>query len=274
MNPPTMEELRERNYKSPLSVLSYHKNKHQRATKLLINLFAESGGGWFIIGQHCQRLKDNLDEINERIRALNRENKQDEGLGVIDYNTITYSWEYTRWRVKPSEDIQQWQQQKLVGFCRRKQYPMGWSKIPPVHNHAYEPYEPAYWEKKWDVFDPWLKLLWLMRKTLFEEETIEEMKAAMLTQKTIFNDKLRENNKIFEANPFTHTLDFTSLLDILDSMALCLTTTHKNEPADIKDFELKQYETKREILRQICELNGYPQTWIPADFETEFDTIE
>jgi hypothetical protein len=251
------------------SLLPYHKNKHQRATTILIDLFKKSNGGWFFCSEECQQLKDCLNIINDRIRSLNLEHGEDEGLGTIDYNTIAYGWEFNRSRRKPSAEMEEWQRQKLLDFCRRKQNPMGWSKIPPVHNHKYESYEPAYWKKEWDVFPPWLELIWVMRKQQFKKETIKDTETAMLKQKTLFNDKLREKNERFGANPFTHLLDLEMLLNVLRSMHRCLLEGQKPGSTRIREFEHREYEARRENLRQICELNGYPQSWIPTNFEVE-----
>jgi hypothetical protein len=257
----------------PRSLLPYHKHKHQSATKLLINLFTEYNGGWFMHNRECQQLGNSLEKINERIRTMNREHGEKESLGIIDYNTIAYGWEYTRWKVKPSVDMEQWHRQKLVDFCKRRQYPMGWSKMPPVHNLTYELYEPAYWEKEWDVFVPWLTAIWLMRMRQVEQETIKDMEMAMRRQETMFNNRLREKNERIGANPFTHFLGFTTILDVLESMQVCLVQRQKVDSTSDTGFEPRHYQSGRETLRQICELNGYPQAWISTNFEGECATL-
>jgi hypothetical protein len=68
----------------------------------------------------------------------------------------------------------------LADLCRRKRYPDEWCKMPPRHDWEYSPYQPAYWEKEWDIFTPWIKLVWTMLKRQVPEELIWSIKTTML----------------------------------------------------------------------------------------------
>lgn len=214
----------------------YHQFKHQSATKHIIDLYFESEAGHSTDSERCKWIQRRIDTINARIRVLNVEHRLPESLGIIDYGAIIQGWKDGG--------------HALRDLCEWKQYVVGWSTVPPTHDYRYLAQCSPYWERSWDIFLPWLQLIWTMHKRRVPHDVLERTEWSFL-------EYVRGINEAYVRLPLRGDV----ILAFLHSLSQLL-------------WEMCEagYDQQREELRRICELSGFPlQSWFPRTFEEELE---
>ncbi|KAA8641426.1 hypothetical protein EYZ11_010928 [Aspergillus tanneri] len=232
----------------------YHRYKHQRATKHLIDLYEALETDYLDLEEQVKKSElaiSHIEGINSRIKECNREQNLPHTLGVIDYGAFLYGWEQKKDRALIRSD--------LTEFCKRKQYMKGWSCIPPSHNYEYFPPTKDHGAGRWDVLTHWLSLIWSLLKQPSQLELVDDLESKLQCY-------------VSDAEPITDEptcyFDALSVLISLHEMnRLLVEHSVARTPNEIAD----NYEREREQLRRMCELQGIQRDWVPADITVERD---
>lgn len=232
------------------NICMYHRYKHQRATKHIIELYEASFVDRVAEAESVQKAmaaSSQLDNLNSRIRQLNKESNLPDDLGVIEYGAFLYGWRQMRdGRISPD---------MLESFCKQKQYMKGWSCLPPRHEYGYFPIQTRQWNKEWDIITHWLSLIWCMLRWNLSLELIDQLENTLLGY-------VSNINSIIEDRKHTDTL---SVLFSLHKMKRCLNTGADQVALDLA----REYKEEREKLRSMCAFHGYPSEWLPGDFDVK-----
>ncbi|GIJ86964.1 hypothetical protein Asppvi_005863 [Aspergillus pseudoviridinutans] len=230
-----------------LPPFQYHADRHQIAGSLIVQLFEFKEAGR---DRRIREVLNDLHSLNEDIRQLNAESGLDKEVGTIDVDIFLHAWE------EPGSHPY------LEEFCRLRHYPVTWACQPPEASSEYRPYKQRYWENC-DLKTPGmlLRFVWEMRKATVKEDIIEDQELILLGFECDFNKGLRRLHQAHgNAGSVIGLLQSECLLEAYRMMVECL---QAGEP--------ERYEKHREDLRRDCVLFGYPQAWVPGDYEQEKD---
>jgi hypothetical protein len=100
-----------------------------------------------------------------------------------------------------------------------------------------------------------------MRKATVKEDIIEDQELILLGFECDFNKSLSRLHQAYG--------NAGSVIGLLQSE--CLFEAYRMMVECLQAAEPERYEKHREDLRRDCVLFGYPQAWVPGDYQQEKD---